>query len=178
MEVLAPDSRADGSAKDRLLRISASNVEAPTEPKAIDFTGQDLSGLDLSRRNLTNYVFRLCIMHETNFYGAVLRGADFRDADLNGADMRRCDAEGASFAFGCLRNVNLSHANLSYASLVNVYWSIQPGSAVKEKPAKGSLWIWPDPYEGGTQARRPLKWERATVDVEVAHLLHSAAVVQ
>ena len=54
VEVMATaDSRAGESAKDVLQRISSPNVDAPTEPKAIDFrlpTGQDLlSGLDLSQ---------------------------------------------------------------------------------------------------------------------------------
>src|ERR1700740_3422409 len=61
----------------------------------------DLSGLDLSGRNLADADFTGAILEETNLAGARLEttsffGADLRRANLEGACLRRADLRGAS----------------------------------------------------------------------------------
>src|SRR5437868_10835067 len=61
----------------------------------------DLSGLDLSGRNLANADFTGAVMEESTFEGAKLDsasffGADLRRANLAAASMRRADMRGAS----------------------------------------------------------------------------------
>ena len=77
----------------------------------------DLSGLDLSGRNLADADFTGAILRETNFSGARLDsanffGADLRRADLSGARLRRADLRGA-----CLRGANLTGSDLCEADL-------------------------------------------------------------
>ena len=77
----------------------------------------DLSGLDLSGRNLADADFTGAILEETNLAGARLEttsffGADLRRANLAGACLRRADLRGAS-----LRGANLIGADLYEADL-------------------------------------------------------------
>src|SRR6202789_1008500 len=77
----------------------------------------DLSGLDLSGRNLADADFTGAALEETNLAGARLDsasffGADLRRANLTGASMRRADMRGAS-----LRGANLIGADLYEADL-------------------------------------------------------------
>ena len=63
----------------------------------------DLSGLDLSGRNLADADFTGAVLEETNFTGAKLDsasffGADLRRANLSGASLRRVDMRGARIA--------------------------------------------------------------------------------
>ena len=58
----------------------------------------DLSGLDLSGRNLGDADFTGAVLEETNFEGAKLDtasffGADLRRANLSAASLRRADLE-------------------------------------------------------------------------------------
>src|SRR6201994_1481244 len=77
----------------------------------------DLSGLDLSGRNLADADFTGAVLEETNLAGARLDsssffGADLRRANLAGASLRRADLRGAS-----LRGANLIGADLYEADL-------------------------------------------------------------
>src|SRR5271170_5380422 len=77
----------------------------------------DLSGLDLSGRNLADADFTGAILEETNLAAARLEttsffGADLRRANLAGASLRRADLRGAS-----LRGANLIGADLYEADL-------------------------------------------------------------
>ena len=77
----------------------------------------DLSGLDLSSRNLADADFTGAILEEISLAGARLDsasffGADLRRTNLEGASMRRCDMRGAS-----LRGANLIGADLCEADL-------------------------------------------------------------
>src|SRR6201999_2133978 len=77
----------------------------------------DLSGLDLSGRNLADADFTGAILEEANLEGAKLDsasffGTDLRRANLAGASMRRSDMRGA-----CLRGANLIGADLYEADL-------------------------------------------------------------
>src|SRR6195952_712927 len=60
------------------------------------FAFTDLSGLDLSGRNLADADFTGAVLEETNFSAAKLDsssffGADLRRANLSGASLRRAD---------------------------------------------------------------------------------------
>src|SRR5271165_6235166 len=77
----------------------------------------DLSGLDLSQRNLADADFTGAILEETNFSGARLDSASFFGADLTRANLsesslRRADMRGCS-----LRGANLIGADLYEADL-------------------------------------------------------------
>jgi uncharacterized protein YjbI with pentapeptide repeats len=77
----------------------------------------DLSGLDLSRRNLADADFTGALLRETDLSGARLEwanffGADLRRADLSGARLRRANLRGA-----CLRGANLTGSDLCEADL-------------------------------------------------------------
>ena len=76
------------------------------------FTWKDLSGLDLSGRNLCDADFTGAILADCNLSNARLDnanlfGADLQCANLSEASLRRADLRGA-----CLRNANLTGADL------------------------------------------------------------------
>ena len=77
----------------------------------------DLSGLDLSGRNLAEADFTGALLRETDLSGARLDwanffGADLRRADLSGARLRRANLRGA-----CLRGADLTGSDLCEADL-------------------------------------------------------------
>jgi uncharacterized protein YjbI with pentapeptide repeats len=81
------------------------------------FTWKDLSGLDLSGRNLCDADFTGAILADCNLAGARLDnanlfGADIQNANLRGASLRRADLRGA-----CLRGADLTAADLFEADL-------------------------------------------------------------
>src|ERR1700753_726521 len=95
------------------------------------FAFTDLSGLDLSGRNLADADFTGAVLEETNFAGARLDsasffGADLRRANLTNAQMRRADLRGAS-----LRGANLIGADLFEADFRE--------GAIAEKERNGNL---------------------------------------
>src|SRR3979490_709244 len=68
------------------------------------FAWADLSGLDLTGRNLcdadfSGAVLAGCLLRGARLDPAIMFGADLQDADLRGASLRRADLRGA-----CLRN--------------------------------------------------------------------------
>src|SRR6266851_4542271 len=92
------------------------------------FTWKDLSGLDLSGRNLcdgdfTGPILADCHISNARLDNATLFGADLQNANLREASLRRADLRGA-----CLRGADLSGANLRDAVLVGcktVKWNVQ-----------------------------------------------------
>ena len=87
-----------------------------------DLSHQDLSGLNLPRKDLRYIRCNETILNGVNFYHADLRGADLSyanliDADLRNADLRKAnfrhtDLSGADFYRADLSGVDLSYANL------------------------------------------------------------------
>eukprot|EP00966_Prymnesium_polylepis_P238023 5504793-Prymnesium_polylepis.2 len=133
--------------------------------QVIDFSGADLSGMDISHLNLagervahserrvfppyvcphtlrSGVVFKGAKLVRTNMYGAVLRGADLRDADLSFADMRRCSGEGVSMVRANIHGVRLCRARLDEARMAGV-WGIPGLSHVKLPEAEEE----PMPYD-------------------------------
>lgn len=85
-----------------------------------DFSGCDLSGLDLSHRELNSAIFAGARMYETNLARSELCFSDFTDATLFVCDMRGITAEESSFkdavADDCdLRGAFFTHSNFSGA---------------------------------------------------------------
>lgn len=81
------------------------------------FAWADLSGLDLSDRNLCDADFTGALLSGANLSNARLDranlfGAEMQEANLTGASLRRCDLRGAS-----LRGANLTGADLFEADL-------------------------------------------------------------
>src|ERR1700722_9753171 len=81
------------------------------------FTWKDLTGLDLTGRNLCDADFTGAILADCNFSGARLDnanlfGADAQNANFREASMRRADLRGA-----CLRGADLTGADLFEADL-------------------------------------------------------------
>src|SRR5258708_39035791 len=93
----------------------------------------DLSGLDLSGRNVGDGDFTGAALEETNFEGAKLDtasffGADLRRANLSAASLRRADLRGAS-----MRGANMIGADL--------YESAMREGTIAEKDKYGKLKI-------------------------------------
>ncbi|MBE9125494.1 MULTISPECIES: serine/threonine-protein kinase [unclassified Coleofasciculus] len=99
-----------------------------------DFASQDLSGLELTKANLSGGIFYQAKLARTNFQGADLSNADFGQASLNrtnlrdtnlgraylsNADLEGADLRGADLSFAYLNNANLKGANLCGANLSN-----------------------------------------------------------
>jgi uncharacterized protein YjbI with pentapeptide repeats len=81
------------------------------------FAWMDLSGLDLTGKNLCDADFSGAVLAGCKLAGArldhaTLFGADLQDCDLTGASMRRADLRGA-----CLRNADLTGADMFEADL-------------------------------------------------------------
>jgi uncharacterized protein YjbI with pentapeptide repeats len=81
------------------------------------FTWKDLSGLDLSGRNLCDADFTGAVLADCKLTGARLDnanlfGADLQNANLAEASLRRADLRGA-----CLRGADLTGADLFEADL-------------------------------------------------------------
>ncbi|HBB32424.1 MAG TPA: serine/threonine protein kinase [Cyanobacteria bacterium UBA8803] len=99
-----------------------------------DFASQDLSGLELSKVDLSGGIFYQAKLAKTNFQGSDLSNADFGQASLNranlrdanlgraylsNADLEGADLRGADLSFAYLNNANLRGANLCGANLSN-----------------------------------------------------------
>lgn len=67
-----------------------------------DFSGVDLSGVNLIEVGLEGI----------NLEGAILRGTEFDRSDLRGAIFRNADLEGAEFFLACLNGSDFRGANL------------------------------------------------------------------
>lgn len=85
-----------------------------------DFSGYDLSGLDLSHRNLNSAIFAGTRMYETSLAQAELCFSDFTDATLFFCDLKGVTAEETCFkkmvADGCtFRGAIFTHSNFSGA---------------------------------------------------------------
>lgn len=84
-----------------------------------DFSGCDLSGLDLSTSYLFKVNFFRAYCFETNFCESQLSQADFRYAVLVKVDFSRASLVGAHFGGANLSCSNLREANLREADLYN-----------------------------------------------------------
>jgi exonuclease III len=83
-----------------------------SQTSKLNFTGVDLQGKDLSRRNLSGTVF-----FETNLNLALLRDSDLQNADLRFSNLAAADLENANLKGANLRGANLFEANLTGANL-------------------------------------------------------------
>ena len=89
-----------------------------------DFSGYDLSGLNLSHRNLNSAIFAGTRMYETNLAQAELCFSDFTEATLFSCDLKGVTAEETCFkkmvADGCtFRGAIFTHSNFSGALIQN-----------------------------------------------------------
>ena len=91
----------------------------------------DLSGLDLSGRNLADADFTGAVLEEINFTNAKLDSASFF-----GADLRRCNMAGASMRRVDLRGASLRGANLIGADMFEA--DLREGT-IAEKDKYGNL---------------------------------------
>lgn len=105
----------------------ANNLQVRPDLSGADLSKRDLEGIYLGRANLSGANLEQANlgnawMSEANFSGANLDGAYLvnaylRVADLSNAKMNRADARDASFLRANLSNVDLTRANLSKANL-------------------------------------------------------------
>ena len=95
------------------------------------FAFSDLSGLNLSGRNLADADFTGAILEEANLSGSRLDSASFF-----GADLRRVNLTNASLRRGDLRGACLSGANLTSADLFEA--DLREGT-IAEKDRYGNL---------------------------------------
>lgn len=73
-----------------------------------DFSGVDLSGVNLIEVGLEGI----------NLEGAILRGTEFDRSDLRGAIFRNADLEGADFFLACLNGTDFRGANLKKCRII------------------------------------------------------------
>lgn len=90
---------------------------------AADFTGADLSGVNLTGATAIETCFRRARMHAANMASLDASDADFSDANLSGACanriiLRRANLQGAVFAEATLKGANFEGANLDGADFV------------------------------------------------------------
>jgi len=103
-------------------KLSAEDILAAYARGKRDFTGQDLSSLNLQRADLSDANFHQSKLQKINLQGANLFSADFGRASLSQAvlkntNLARAYLSHADLAGADLRGANLSYAYLSHANL-------------------------------------------------------------
>jgi len=101
--------------------------DEPERKFAKSYEGEDLSGMDLSKKRLDNTIFRNANLTYTNltdtslkdcdFNGATLKGTNFLRADLTGSDFREATLDYPSFYMATLNKVNFAELDLSKIQL-------------------------------------------------------------
>ena len=111
--------RLDGGALERVLCEHGLWVDSQgREGMRAVFDGFDLSGVDLSDRNLTSASFIGTDLNRADFTGAVLHYADLSKADLTAARLVLADLSGAFLDGATLFLANLSRAEFFKTSLI------------------------------------------------------------
>ena len=100
----------------------------------------DLSGLDLSGRNLADADFTGAYLEETNLAGARLDSASFfgaslKRANLAGASLRRADMRGTSLRGANLIGADLYEAEVRY--LVENEWALTAEDVLWRRTKRG-----------------------------------------
>ncbi len=93
---------------------------SPATVRAMAADGKDLSGSNLSRLDLSALELANVKAVQTNWSGAILRGAMFRLVDMQDARFDEVNARGAVFDGCVLVNALLRHADFSGARFLNV----------------------------------------------------------
>jgi uncharacterized protein YjbI with pentapeptide repeats len=101
-----------------------------------DFQGADLTGMDLSRFDLSDSNFNGAILRKANLCGANLRNSKFDNADLSFANLRRANLDDSSLDNARLESVELGGASLIKASL--------KGANLTKATLKGSNFMYAD----------------------------------
>ena len=81
------------------------------------FAFKDMSGIDLSGRNLCDADFSGAVMISCNLRGVRLDNAILFCADLTGSDVREATLRRADLRGSCMRNADLTGANLERSKL-------------------------------------------------------------
>lgn len=97
-----------------------------------NYSGADLSGVDLWRANVSGANFRGADLSGVDLWNADLRGANFSGADLSYADLRLTN----------LRNTNLSGANLTGANLYGAFFCITETPWGRDNTDCGRMEYW------------------------------------
>lgn len=84
-----------------------------------DFTGKDLTALNLQKLDLSSAIFHEAILVKTNLQGAILFNTNFGRANLNRATLKNADLTKAYLSHADLQEADLRGADLSYAYLSN-----------------------------------------------------------
>ena len=126
--------------------LSEVNLAGANLAKA-DLTGARLAGANLSGANLTRArLFRAdlsqadltrAVLFKANLSQADLAGANFNAADLSGAFLIRANLSGASLMGACLKGANLGQASLFRAKLVKAV--LQQASFFKSDLSEADL---------------------------------------
>ena len=81
----------------------------------------DLSGMDLSQRDLTRINLSGAILRGTRFYESILYGANFENADATGTTFKRAILKKTDFTESSLKKASLSGAILDGSRLNRAY---------------------------------------------------------
>jgi hypothetical protein len=87
-----------------------------------DFSGCELYGLDLSRKNILNAVFADCIMRNCSFKETELCGSSFCKSQINNCDFEAAYTEDTDWSDASVRNSNFQKAELSGSNLCGSVW--------------------------------------------------------
>lgn len=82
------------------------------------FAGQNLSGLDLRRVNLSGFTTSSLIMTDSDLRGAFLLGTHFNGAMLKNSNLGEANLTGSVFRGGDLYNTDFAGANLTSAAFI------------------------------------------------------------
>ena len=115
---------------DDAVTVDISSVVGPLSCPYCDMTGADLSGRDLTDANLTGAILVGAKMRDTTLNGAALIGADLRNADLTNArlnpstmgvaDLSRANLVGTVFQGAQMNGTDLQFAKLGGANFSGV----------------------------------------------------------
>ncbi len=84
----------------------------------VDFSGEELGGLDASGATIRNCRFVKTGLRSANFRGTMVSGGTFEGADMVDADFREANCNGTSFIGADLRSVDFTGAALFGARFV------------------------------------------------------------
>lgn len=87
-----------------------------------DFSGCELYGLDLSRKNILNAVFTDCIVRNCSFKETELCGSSFCKSQINNCDFEAAYIEDTDWSDAAVRNSNFQKAELSGSNLCGSVW--------------------------------------------------------
>ena len=145
------DGRMKETIRGHMRWLSANGAEG----ERADFSGMDLTGIDLRCADLSVAIFKGCDLSNVNMSGGFFTMADFSGAKMTGIRMNDADLRGASFRKANVQKGNFANANLGYLNVETERGGrriTRIPTAMHEADMTGSIFIGAD-LEGATPRR-------------------------